>query len=710
MAESIRQRAVIAALLLAPGMAQAAPARFLPLERVRLYETGVGYFERRGALTGNGGLELRLPSGQIDDALKTLVMLNREGQATVSSVAFPSSVSPELGRALAGLPRDTSVPLGFLGILHAMRGAEVELGTKEGALRGRLLGVIGPTSDQSEKCVEAKTSDGKTECQPARSATVTILTVAGEVRRVSLLELKYARPLDQALLGRLKAAAQSSSRNARVERTLTVQSSGGSSVRLGYVAETPVWRSNYRLVFGDDERGRLQGWALVHNDSEEAWLKVRLELSSGRPDSFLVPLAAPRYARRELVAPTEELSTLPQLLEHSLDSVEGNLWGEEIGDSFGSGGLGLSGVSEGGGGRGEGIGLGSIGTAGHGAGGEGQSSSLTMGSLSSIGQVKGVEAGAMFNYSIGNPLDLAARSSALVPFVDQAVHARRIAWFASPDTPAKSALHLVNDTSQTLPAGSVALFADGGFAGEAQLARTKPAETRILRFGTDLDVELTEISRRTEERPAQFSYRHSNVVEHFVRKHIVTYRIVNRSQSARRVYLELEVVDNARVRGADEMAYDPERHHALAEFQVAARAQREPGIVAEEGLQRSHKASALDATKLREWADMSSLPRTQVGILRSAVAHRERSERAHARMLEIDNELSQADTDEERVRRDLTALGQDRGKAGDRLAARLIELEQHGRGLRGRRNALANEERREQRLGIESLARLGAGR
>jgi pSer/pThr/pTyr-binding forkhead associated (FHA) protein len=49
-------------------------------------------------------------------------------------------------------------------------------------------------------------------------------------------------------------------------------------------------------------------------------------------------------------------------------SAMGNMWGDEIGEAFGSGGLGLSGIGEGGGGRGEGIGLGNIGTLGHGAG------------------------------------------------------------------------------------------------------------------------------------------------------------------------------------------------------------------------------------------------------------------------------------------------------------------------------------------------------
>jgi hypothetical protein len=54
-------------------------------------------------------------------------------------------------------------------------------------------------------------------------------------------------------------------------------------------------------------------------------------------------------------------------------SARGNMWGDSIGDSFGAGGLGLSGVGEGGGGKGEGIGLGTIGTIGHGSGtGSGQ--------------------------------------------------------------------------------------------------------------------------------------------------------------------------------------------------------------------------------------------------------------------------------------------------------------------------------------------------
>jgi hypothetical protein len=58
------------------------------------------------------------------------------------------------------------------------------------------------------------------------------------------------------------------------------------------------------------------------------------------------------------------------------------MWGDELGDAGGIGGLGLSGLGEGGGGRGEGIGLGMIGALGHGAGtGDGQGMGVGHGRL-----------------------------------------------------------------------------------------------------------------------------------------------------------------------------------------------------------------------------------------------------------------------------------------------------------------------------------------
>ena len=71
-------------------------------------------------------------------------------------------------------------------------------------------------------------------------------------------------------------------------------------------------------------------------------------------------------AQRQAAAPAKAAPTAPWGRDDSL--AQGNMWGDSIGDSFGAGGLGLSGIGEGGGGRGEGIGLGNVGTIGRGAG------------------------------------------------------------------------------------------------------------------------------------------------------------------------------------------------------------------------------------------------------------------------------------------------------------------------------------------------------
>ncbi len=71
-------------LVASPSQAQAQPAGpTLPLKRVRLYETGVGYFERTGKIQAQGSVALPVPAGHLDDALKTMVVLSEGGKASV---------------------------------------------------------------------------------------------------------------------------------------------------------------------------------------------------------------------------------------------------------------------------------------------------------------------------------------------------------------------------------------------------------------------------------------------------------------------------------------------------------------------------------------------------------------------------------------------------------------------------------------------------
>src|SRR5262245_16590677 len=83
----------------------------LPLRRVRLYETGVGYFERSGRITER--TRLPIPSAQLDDALKTLVVLGGGANGRLEGVRFDTLITEQLGRALARLPTEDGAALDF---------------------------------------------------------------------------------------------------------------------------------------------------------------------------------------------------------------------------------------------------------------------------------------------------------------------------------------------------------------------------------------------------------------------------------------------------------------------------------------------------------------------------------------------------------------------------------------------------------------------
>ncbi|MDC0743158.1 hypothetical protein [Polyangium mundeleinium] len=694
--------AILVTTLLATSghaLAQTTPKPPLPLKTVRLYESGVGYFERSGRVGRDAGLALPVPVSHLDDALKTLVVLGTDGKTSVAGIEFASSISVENGRALAGLS-EGSGPVTHASLLRSLKGGGIELRTARETVKGKLVDVLDPDDGEPGPCVpvaeaEAPKKPGEGapgHCVSRKETTLLVLTTEAEIRKFFLSDVVGVKPTDSSLAARLGASASvSSTQGTLARRDLRVLAESTSDVTLGYVAEAPVWRSTYRMVLSDKEqRGILQGWALVHNDTDEEWKKVKVELVNGRPDSFLYPLAAPRYTRRELVAPAEALSTVPQLVLQTADA----MWSEMIGDTFGAGGLGLSGLGEGGGGRGEGIGLGRIGTIGHGSGtgtgiDQGSSTVLSVGDLAKVAEAEGMEAGALFRYSMPLPIDLRAHGSALLPFLQQSVSARRIVWFGSVHEVGRSAARIKNDTKQTLPAGPISFFADGGFAGEAQIDRLKPSEIRFLAFGTDIDVELTQNNMLVTDEVQLVELQDDQLVEHFIRHTRVDYTIENRSGGARTVFLNLDVVRNATVTGADELDFDVVSNKPFAVFASEPRSKKVRRVEADEGLSRGTAMSTLNPRGLRAIAAAPKLPAAQRATLEDAAKHLTDAEARESLLPKRRADLDELVQDLGRLRGYLAAT---RSKNdAEKFTAQILEKEAKVKELRTRIASLGTE-------------------
>src|SRR5260370_7485918 len=66
----------------------------LPVKRVVLYKNGVGYFEHLGRVRDNQDITIPFTSGQLNDVLKTLTVLDLNA-ARISAVAHASPPPPD---------------------------------------------------------------------------------------------------------------------------------------------------------------------------------------------------------------------------------------------------------------------------------------------------------------------------------------------------------------------------------------------------------------------------------------------------------------------------------------------------------------------------------------------------------------------------------------------------------------------------------------
>jgi hypothetical protein len=658
----------------------------LPLRSLRLYETGVGYFERAGTLDVRATTSLPVPAGHLDDALASLVVLNSKAGGSVTGISFASSVTKATARSRAGLPADPDSQIAFRNLLGSMKGEKVAILSRDAKelLVGRVV-EVGMELDEARARALAEIGAAKQD-EPPQHLVVTLLTGIGAVTLVPAQSIANIRPLDPAFAARLDAALDAlGTRSAQNARALRLLGDAQGPVTFGYVAETPIWRASYRLILdshtdSDTSPATLQGWALLHNDTDENWHNVHLELVNGEPDSFVFPMAAPRYARRPLVHPDEPLSTLPQLQDTTADA----LWGDHL-DPYGHG----SGTAYG---QGFGSGHGHLGGS-HACrapcmrmgstsvdGRTSTSALLDVGNLADLVPASGVEQGALFVYAVPGGLAIEAHASALVPFLQRSVSVESVAFFAEPGATGRAAVRFVNTTGQTLPTGTVAVFGAGGFAGETSLDRLKPGERRLLQIGNDLDAQLTRKKAQQREESKRLTFDNDEVSEHFLRTTDETWELENRGGATRTFYAILAADRNAKVTGVDRVDFDEAARQPVVVFNVKAKEKATRSFTVVEGLSRGFSLDNLNEKTLRALTQKPTIPASELAVLEQALPRVRALEAERAEVDAADRATSVAQEDLERLREDLKALGGGNatgagGGAAAPLVKRVVEAE-----------------------------------
>ena len=590
---------ILTSIILQPALAQS-ENNPPPLRRVTLYKHGVGYFERRGKVNGDQQVTLFFDAAQLNDALKSLVVLDA-GKGKISAVTFDSIKPVDKRLEGFGISLDSTNAAGLTSLLGQLKGARVEVRAGLSSSAGAVVGIEKRTRTQGAEKFETQ--------------ELILVSAGGELRSVPLDQIRGIKLLDARLredLEQYLSILQSTIHKNLRRLTISTTGQGERDLFMSYVVEAPVWKTTYRLTLDGESKPFLQGWALVDNTQDEDWNDVTLSLVSGAPISFIQDLQQPRYKQRPVVGMPDDISVAPQIPQASLGltpglapgggAVEG-LIKDESGAALagatvrirqvGSDAEIRSTADADGRYRAQGLPQGLYSLTIEAAGFKrtiingvrvlaGRTTeydaSLDVASTSETVEVmadakplplygrdylnmaslvpgasamrdkeSGVEAdvetqdiGELFEYRIAHPVTIKRNSSALIPILQNQIEGENVSLYnrqLRPQNP-MSALYLNNTTGLTLESGPLTIIENDAYAGEALTGRIKPGEKRFITYAVDLGCRVSVKEDEEDKKAYRAEIINGSFKLHYKQRKTTVYALNNLTDRAKTVYIE----------------------------------------------------------------------------------------------------------------------------------------------------------------------------
>ncbi|MDR1506864.1 MAG: hypothetical protein LBI67_07140 [Treponema sp.] len=599
----------------------------LPLRRVAIFSSGVGYFEHGGTVSGRASFQLPFDVTAVDDALKSLAISDSAPGAS-PVVNYPSEET--LAKTLKSLGIDLSENPGTAEIFAAQRGAEIEVSAPNPAA-GRIAGIE-----------RRSVKDGGNEAYLS-------LYTGGGLKLIAIRDIgsfKFTDPSLNADLVRALdlIAANRASRTRNLQITLNAENPGSRNVSLSYVIPVPVWKVSYRLDLGQSSP-LFQGWAIVDNGSDSDWNDVELSLVSGRPVSFVQELYRPYYLAR----PVLPLSIAAAARARSHASGYGYQADEDYDY------LAEAEVSES-------------------ASGFAARAAAPYPSLKSAASqdsaalsvnrpaVSGSAAGDQFSFTVNESVTLLRRQSAMLPIVSGRVRAvkslilpgaRALGGTVNPELGAE----IVNTTGMKLPAGPITVYDGGTYAGDALIEFFSENDRRFISYGEDLSVTASAKLSSTRELSAVTV---SAGVMTISRKLVYerNYTVKNAGSETKRLIVEHPITGGAAL--AEPKTF-LEKTDSVYRFEQSLPGGREIGFTVKEESPTSERIvlSQIRQDSLVSFASNQEIPANVRAALSAAAELQQKTETARQTLADTQSRKTRLQTEQDRIRQNLAAAGND---------------------------------------------------
>ncbi|MEI8393489.1 MAG: hypothetical protein WCF85_02055 [Rhodospirillaceae bacterium] len=648
---------ILAFALLWSGSGSAAEP-VLSLKRVLLSTGGVGYFEYEAAVTGNTDLTLAVPRDRIDDVLKSIVVYDDKGG--IGSISLPGR--EPMRDLFRELPFNRAALDSPVALLNALKGAEIVL-TQHEELAGRIVSI-------TKEPVRLPDNGGT-----VTRHRLTVMATDGlrqvmleEVESLRLADPKLQKQVDDALAGIARHGGQG-----RRQLTLHTTGEGARTVRVAYVIEAPLWKTAYRLTLGgtDAAKSGLQGWAVLENLSGEDWTDIDLTVVSGSPVTFRQALYESYYVNRPEI-PVEVFGrVLPKVDQGAVTPppTPPRAMAEASGGAakhMATRGLSLSDAMP------------SAAPPPPAPGG----AALPLAGVTAA-ETDETQAQVLFRHS--GPVSVANGHSLLMPIINRAVPAERLALYQASTEPHHplAAVRLSNDGTGALPPGILTLYertekGEVTYIGDARLSMLPAGERRLLSFAVDHSLTVDRSS--SESRLLARARIVDGVLQLAVAdREAVTYTIAGSARDTRRMLIE-----HPRRAG-----WEPASGGPVPE--VTADAWR---FTVEVPAGKTISFVVTLVHPRQERFELVELPVDQVGLyvhsdelpadlrkMLSGVAERKAALAERERVVEqVEQDQEAINKDQERLRQNLQAVGQG-SDIGRRYMAKLGEQEDRLEGL-----------------------------
>ena len=623
-------RSMLAALTLV-GLLAAAE---LPVRQVILYKHGVAFFERSGDLAAGESAKLDFKAGDMDDVLKSLT-LEESGGGKVTGIRYDSS--QPLANRLADFPFKLGDRQSLAQFLDQLKGAHVELQYGTQPIKGSILsGRLTADKDNKELSKE----------------TLVVLTESGDLRSIDLTGVQSLRLTDPNLQLQLREylTAVANSRN-KDQRSVYIDSADkkGRKLTASYMIPMPAWKSSYRLIFPPSGDAMLEGWAIVDNTTADDWTNIKLSVVSGRPISFTTKLYDPKFMFRPNAELAEDRAVAPEVYAGVISAGTGGAIGGVIGGVPPAAPAPLRNnrmmMAEQ-----QAVAMDRF----------SMSASLQKGSGITV-SAQGREMGELFEYNFSTPVTVKRNESAMIPFLQQKLTARKLLIYSDHSTPnPRNAAELTNTSGKTLDGGPITVYDDGAYAGEALMETVKAGDKRLISYGIDLGTRVTTLLDSSSNIVREVHLRKGIVMAKSAARETITYTMKNVDAKPKTLVIERPLRDGYKV--LNTKPFETTAKSNRFEVKLPANQELQIPITEERQLEESFGASDVNRDLVAVWTQNKAL----------SPAGRQALERILAKQDEISaagNDLNIATAeqgdiikDQERLRQNLGSLNRVAGQ------------------------------------------------